>query len=94
MKRRGKALVVAVLGLSLLVMLSESAMTQEVPRISKEELKGMLGNPDLLIVDVRKGTDWKASEFKIKGAVREDPKQVSSWMDKYPQDKTLIIYCA
>ncbi len=94
MKQRGKALVVAVLGLALLVMLSESAMTQEVPRISKEELKEMPGNPDLLIVDVRKGTDWKASEFKIKGAVREDPKQVSSWMDKYPKDKTLVFYCA
>jgi hypothetical protein len=30
--------------------------------------------------------------LKIKGAVREDPKQVSSWIDKYPKDKLLVLY--
>ena len=66
----------------------------EVPRITREEVKGMLGNPDVTIIDVRAGGDWNSSNVKIQGAVREDPSKVGSWMDKYPKDKTLIFYCA
>jgi len=67
-------------------------LAAEPPRISKEELQAMLGNPDLVIIDDRTGSDWTASEFKIKGAVREDPDKVDAWMDKYSKDKTLVFY--
>ena len=49
-------------------------------------------NADLVIIDDRTGADWSASEFKIKGAVREDPGKVEAWMEKYPKDKTLVFY--
>jgi rhodanese-related sulfurtransferase len=68
------------------------SLAAEPPRISKEELRAMLGNPDLVIIDDRTGSDWTASEFKIKGAIREDPNKVETWMDKYPKDKTLVFY--
>jgi hypothetical protein len=71
-----------------------TALAQEVPKITKEEVLGMLGNPDVIIIDVRSGGDWNGSELKIKGAVREDPRNVSSWIEKYPKDKTLVFYCA
>jgi rhodanese-related sulfurtransferase len=67
---------------------------QEVKRITKEEVKSMLSDPSVVIVDVRTEGDWKADKFKIKGAVREDPNQVKSWMSKYGKDKTLVFYCA
>jgi rhodanese-related sulfurtransferase len=70
------------------------AAAQEVKRATIEELKGMLGNPDLVIVDVRRDGDWKSSKVKIKGAVREDQEKVETWMGKYPKDKTLVFYCA
>ena len=70
------------------------AAAQDVKRMTIEELKGMLGNPDLVIVDVRRDGDWKSSEAKIKGAVREDQDKVDAWMNKYPKDKTLVFYCA
>jgi rhodanese-related sulfurtransferase len=70
------------------------AFAADSPRITKEELQAMLGNPDLIIIDDRAGADWTASEFKIKGAIREDPANVEAWMDKYPRDKTLVFYCA
>jgi hypothetical protein len=60
--------------------------------ISKEELQPMLGNPGVIIIDVRAGGDWTASDSKIKGAVREEPGKVDSWMDGYPKDKTLVFY--
>jgi hypothetical protein len=70
------------------------AAAQDVKRMTIEELKGMLGNPDLVIVDVRRDGDWKSSTVKVKGAVREDPEKVDTWMNKYPKDKTLVFYCA
>ena len=66
----------------------------EIPRMTKEELKAMLGNPDVIILDVRSGTDWRASESKIKGAIREEPYQASSWAGKYDKGKTYVLYCA
>ena len=70
------------------------AFAEEVPRISKEEVRTMLGNPDVTIVDVRLSGDLGDSDSKIKGAVREDPRDVETWIDKYPKDKTLVFYCA
>ena len=34
-----------------------------------EELKKRLGDENLVIIDVRVESDWKMSEFKIKGAL-------------------------
>mgnify|MGYP006271400231 CR=1 FL=1 len=66
----------------------------DAPRITKDELKAMLGSPDLVIVDVRYGKDWTDSDIKIKGAVREDPKVFESWANKYAKNKTIVLYCA
>ena len=66
----------------------------DAPRMTKDELKARLGNPDLLIIDVRYGKDWTDSDSKIKGAIREDPKAFDSWASKYPKDRTLVFYCA
>jgi len=33
-------------------------------RLTKEELRAMLGNPDVVIIDMRTGKDWKASQSK------------------------------
>jgi len=70
------------------------AAAQDAKRMTIEELKGMLGNPDLVIVDVRRDGDWNSSAIKVKGALREDPEKVHAWMSKYPKDKTLVFYCA
>jgi hypothetical protein len=75
-------------------MFATSALSADVPKMTKEELKGLLGNPGLIIVDVRVGRDRTGSDLKIKGAVREDPKNMESWVNKYSKDKTLVLYCA
>lgn len=92
MKNRLFVIVTALFGLVLSGITSGSVMADEAPRISKEEVIKMLDDPDVLIVDVRIGRDWKASEFKIKGAIRRDP---FTWgAPDYPKDKTIIFYCA
>ncbi len=70
------------------------AFAAGVPKVSKEELQAMMTNPDVIIIDVRLGGDVADSGSKIKGAIREDPGKVDSWMEKYPKDKTLVFYCA
>jgi hypothetical protein len=66
----------------------------DAPRMTKDKLKATLGNADLFIIDVRYGKDWTDSDLKIRGAIREDPKAFDSWASKYPNDKTLVFYCA
>jgi hypothetical protein len=66
----------------------------EAPRVDKETVKGWLGNPQVIIVDVRAGNDWQDSKTKIKGAVRQDPKAVQTWAASLPKDKKIVLYCA
>lgn len=79
---------------ALLVSLAGAALGAEVPRLTKEELRGLLGDPGVAIIDTRLGRDWASSDVKIPGAVREDPGAVSSWAGKYAQDQTIVLYCA
>jgi hypothetical protein len=62
--------------------------------MTKDELKLELGNADLVILDVRTGKDWTSSEFKIKNATRVNPREFSSWKDRFDKDKKLVLYCA
>ena len=84
--------------LLMLVLLSftvpQGIYAQEVPRMTKEELKAMIDNPELVILDVRSGRDWKSSESKIKNAIREEPRKADSWADKYDKSNTFVLYCA
>lgn len=94
-----RALILPIITFSLLGGLAQTALAMgkgpEAPRITKEELLPMMGNPDVGILDVREGGSWKGSQWKIKGAVREDPaKEVKTWAEKYPKDKTLVLYCS
>ena len=68
--------------------------TQDVPRISKDELKAKLGSPGIVLIDVRTENDWKKSDEKITGAIRMDPETVDSWAATLPKDKEIILYCA
>ncbi len=94
MRNKRKLLLLTVISLGLSLALVLPVLAADAPRIEKEKLRAMLGKPELILIDVRSGADWKASTQKIKGAVREDPGQAETWMKKYPKDKTLVFYCA
>ena len=68
--------------------------SDDVPRMSTQELKGLLGSGDVIILDVRTSRDIESSTSTIKGAIREDPQAFDTWADKYPKDKTLVLFCA
>ena len=62
--------------------------------ITKDQVKALLGSPDVTLIDMRFGRDWTDATLKVKGALREDPMKPATWMDKYPKEKTLVFYCA
>ncbi len=66
----------------------------DVSKASTKEVRAMLGNPDVIIIDVRSEWDWLKSTTKIRGAIREEPALVDKWSTKYPKDKKIILYCA
>ena len=89
-----KHFVLALTLLSLAVVWVSSVAAADIARITKEELKTMMDNPKVVVVDVRTNPEWNISKVKIKGAVREDASKVKSWIEKYSPDKTYIFYCS
>jgi hypothetical protein len=70
----------------------ENVPFPEVPRITKEELKEILGKPGVVFLDCRPEEQWSTSEQKLPGAIHENPLEVASWASKYPKDSKIIIY--
>ena len=63
------------------------AAAPEAPRVDKETLKSWLSDPQVVILDVRVRKDWQGSDKKIKGAVRQDPKEVKPGLPVSPRRK-------
>lgn len=77
-----------------------AAANSAVPRLSPEEVRGLLDREDVLIVDVRDPNEVQASG-KLKGAVnvsrgmlefRADPESPSH-NPAFRNDKTVVLYC-
>jgi hypothetical protein len=92
--KKEKVLLGLLAGFALSGFFAVNLRAEEAPRMAKEELKEILGKPGVVVIDVRAKADWMDSKQKIKGAVREDPKKVASWMGKYPKDGTFVFYCS
>jgi rhodanese-related sulfurtransferase len=88
-----RAVAAGVLGI--LILAAATASTGDTAsRITKEDARAMLGNAEVIFIDVRQPHDWDSSKSKIKGAAREQPERVDDWMKEYPKEKSLILYCA
>ncbi len=60
--------------------------------ITINQLKLILNNPEIAVIDVRASKDWQSSDVKIKGAARGAPKNFESWAYDFSKDKVLILY--
>ncbi len=88
---RAGMLIMAIIGVSFSAAVWAS---DDAPRITKEELKALLDNPGVIILDARVGMSWSKSDKKIKGAVRVDPGDVGSWAGSIPKSKKIVVYCS
>lgn len=84
----------SLLGLFLLDAGATSPAETQAPTMTKEDLRALLGKPDLVVIDVRLEEQWKFSNRKIPGALHENPAVPDNWIAKLPRDKTIVFYCA
>ena len=74
--------------------MQQPALAENVQRMSIEQLKEMLGQPDVKVYDVRTPRDWNDDNEKIKGAVRlaeDEIAEVAAGIDKA---HAVVLYCA
>jgi len=71
-----------------------AADTDNVPRMSTDELASRLGEEGLTVVDSRLTNQFEAAPTKVKGAVRGDPGEVDTWAAGLDKDKPVVVYCS
>jgi hypothetical protein len=87
-------LTVIIAGIVFLCAVSPALSASDVPRMDKDELRALLDNPDVVILDARTSSDWNKSENKIKGAHRLDQRNAESVETMYPKEMTIVVYCS
>lgn len=95
---KAKPILTAVLAalLSLVALAGWSAppsSVEQVPRLTKEQVKGMLGKPDVVMVDIRYIRQYEQSDKKIPGAVFVQPENFDEFVKNHPKkDATYVLY--
>ena len=83
---------VGIIVIGLLILFAIQTSASELSMISINQLKLILDNQKVIIIDVRGTEDWQSSDVKIKGAVRRAPQNYESWAGDLPKDKALVLY--
>ena len=62
--------------------------------ISPEQLSQVMESKQgVVILDVRRKSDFEADTQMIPGAVWRDPEQVEEWSKTLPKEQEVVIYC-
>ena len=62
--------------------------------ITPQDLKSLIKNKAVTLLDVRRKNDYDADGVVIPGAEWRDPDKVEEWSAGLPQDQEIVIYCA
>jgi hypothetical protein len=62
------------------------------PKVTKEQIKELVGKEDFFLLDVRPNEQWRATPVKLPGAVHEDPEDVGAWAYRYRKDAKIVTY--
>ena len=90
--RKTKFSVMAIVVSLMLAFTCSCGSGEKVPLLDKETIKSRLSNPEVIILDVRALKDWNLSDKKFKGAMRQDPDEVTTWAANLPKNKKIFIY--
>ena len=95
--KRKPILISALVPVFLLIALSgysaPPSSVEQVPRLTKEAVKEMLGKPDVVIVDIRYIKQYEQSDKKLPGAVFVQPENFDEFVKNNPtKDKTYVLY--
>ena len=67
------------------------ALSGGVPKMTKDELNSLLGNPELMILDVRRNSHWTSSDLKIKGRSGKNPMKFNRGPINIPRIRRLFF---
>ena len=94
--KRKPILISALVAVFLLIALgghsAPPSSVEQVPRLTKEAVKEMLGKPDVVIVDIRYIKQYEQSDKKLPGAVFVQPENFDEFVKNHPKDKTYVLY--
>jgi hypothetical protein len=94
--RRKPILISALVAVLLLIALAgysaPPSSVEQVPRLTKEAVREMLGKPDVVIVDIRYIKQYEQSDKKLPGAVFVQPENFDEFVKNHPKDKTYVLY--
>ena len=67
----------------------------EVERVTVDDLKARIAkNEAIMIIDVRSQSSYLASDKKIKGAIRANPRKIKWRLRDVSPDKEITLYCS
>lgn len=61
--------------------------------INVSDLKPLVENKTVTVLDVRRQNDFEADTVKLPGAVWRNPEQATEWGRNLPRDREVVIYC-
>lgn len=61
--------------------------------ISPADLKPLMANHAVTVLDVRRRGDLDADRVKLPGAEWKNPEQVAEWSRALPRDREVVVYC-
>lgn len=61
--------------------------------IKPAELKPLVANRSVVLLDVRRRSDYEADPGRLPGAEWRDPEKAAEWTAALPKDKEVVIYC-
>lgn len=100
MKTTHKRLAIGAIAMLTALLISATAVyaygsgNKKIGIMTKDELKAVMGDSQVVILDVRTGRDWSNSEFKIKGAIRVDQGKIDATAEKLDKGSKIVLYCA
>jgi rhodanese-related sulfurtransferase len=53
----------------------------------------LVNNRNMVLLDVRRKSDFEQSPQKIVGARWHDPEAIAHWIDTVPRDRDVVVYC-
>ncbi len=62
--------------------------------IHPTNLKPLIEQKSVTVIDVRRQNDFDADQVKLPGAQWKNPEQMAEWSKSLPKDKEVVIYCA
>ena len=61
--------------------------------IKPQELKSIIDNKDVKVIDVRRKEDYAADNSVIPGSTWFDPANIDNWCTTLPDNKEVVLYC-